>query len=616
MQTEDGHIIRQCLNGNPAAFGFLVDKYRASIHAFAYTELGNFHDAEDMTQEVFIRAYQKLRTLRRWDNFLAWIYSITSNLCKTWIQNQLKRPDREIIEDQDPESLEEPSIVPHSGNLVFELLNETLESLPRTYRQVLTLYYLGSMNSVEIARFLGVSPTAIRQRLTRARSKLKEGMLAMMSKTFEQQKLQASFTFRIVEAVKRIKIHPTPRTAGLPWGLSLATGIFITVMSLSPYLNLNSVIGAPAGSALSSRANAMKLAEIPINILVVSDRLDISTDSADDSGISMLTELQSAFPMAAQGQGNTWTRKFDIPTPRTNLSASTVNEKIYVIGGRDPAATMNLQTVEEYDPKTNRWTRKADMPTARRGLSTCMLDERIYAIGGWSGTNETTPALEVYDPATDTWTKKANMPGGGRATVGAAAVNGKVYAIAGWGPGRPFSIVEEYDPVMDTWTRKTGIPTPRGYLSASAVNGKIYAIGGRAGTFQNPIDLSTVEEYDPATDTWTKKSDLPNVRYFLSTSVVDDKVYAIGGGPNARAIEEYDPTTDTWIGRASMPTGRNMLATSAANGKIYAIGGGSGLSTVEEYTPEGWQSSPVSPQGKLPTKWGKEKETSNSKTHG
>jgi N-acetylneuraminic acid mutarotase len=170
--------------------------------------------------------------------------------------------------------------------------------------------------------------------------------------------------------------------------------------------------------------------------------------------------------------------------------------------------------------------------------------------------------------------------------------------------------------VMDTWTRKTDIPTPRGYLSASAVNGKIYAIGGRAGTFQNPIELSTVEEYDPATDTWTKKSDLPNVRYFLSTSVVDDKVYAVGGGPNGRATEKYDPATDTWTGKASMPTERSMLATSAANGKIYAIGGGSGLSTVEVYTPEGWRSSPVSPQGKLPTKWGQEKETSDSKTHG
>ena len=71
MRTEDGHIIHKCLNGEPEAFGFLVDKYKESVYAFAYTKLRNFHDAEDVTQEVFIKAYKKLRTLRRWDNFLS-----------------------------------------------------------------------------------------------------------------------------------------------------------------------------------------------------------------------------------------------------------------------------------------------------------------------------------------------------------------------------------------------------------------------------------------------------------------------------------------------------------------------------------------------------------------
>ena len=73
MRTEDGYIINKCLDGNSAAFGFLVDKYKGSIYAFAYSRLGNFHDAEDVAQEVFIKAYQNLRNLRRWDNFLAWL---------------------------------------------------------------------------------------------------------------------------------------------------------------------------------------------------------------------------------------------------------------------------------------------------------------------------------------------------------------------------------------------------------------------------------------------------------------------------------------------------------------------------------------------------------------
>jgi hypothetical protein len=72
-------------------------------------------------------------------------------------------------------------------------------------------------------------------------------------------------------------------------------------------------------------------------------------------------------------------------------------------------------------------------------------------------------------------------------------------------------------------------------------------------------------------------------------------------------VEEYNPVTDTWKKKAKMPTARAWLSTSVVNGKIYAIGGSVDavvpLSTVEEYTPEGWPFS-VSPQGKLAMMWG------------
>ena len=105
MRTEDGYVITKCLNGEPEAFGFLMDKYKGSVYAFAYSKLRDFHDAEDVTQAVFIKAYQKLRSLRRWDNFLAWLYAITSNMCKNWIRSKASRPDSEFVEDQNAEAL-------------------------------------------------------------------------------------------------------------------------------------------------------------------------------------------------------------------------------------------------------------------------------------------------------------------------------------------------------------------------------------------------------------------------------------------------------------------------------------------------------------------------------
>lgn len=146
--------------------------------------------------------------------------------------------------------------------------------------------------------------------------------------------------------------------------------------------------------------------------------------------------------------------------------------------------------------------------------------------------------------------------------------------------------------VEETWTKKASMPTARVFLSTSVVNGKIYAIGG----LPNPYSpYSVVEEYDPVTDTWTGKADMPTARGILGTCVVDGKIYAIGGvrthtGPAFPTVEEYDPATDTWTSKSDMPTARGMLSVSAVNGKIYAFGGarsthGPVLSTVEEYDP-------------------------------
>jgi N-acetylneuraminic acid mutarotase len=145
--------------------------------------------------------------------------------------------------------------------------------------------------------------------------------------------------------------------------------------------------------------------------------------------------------------------------------------------------------------------------------------------------------------------------------------------------------------VEETWTRKTNMPTARYVLSTSAVDGKIYAIGGGPGE----TVIRTVEEYDPAMDTWTGKADMPMAEGAGSSSAVNGKIYFIGGAPSQWAaaissVQEYDVATDTWATKADMPTARGWLSTSVVNGKIYAIGGalswqGSVLSTVEEYDP-------------------------------
>jgi N-acetylneuraminic acid mutarotase len=92
-----------------------------------------------------------------------------------------------------------------------------------------------------------------------------------------------------------------------------------------------------------------------------------------------------------------------------------------------------------------------------------------------------------------------------------------------------FSRVEAYDPATDTWERKADMPTERMFFSTSVVGGKIYAIGGSKGTINGFVAFNTVEAYDPATDTWEQRTSIPTARTMFSTSVVNGKVYAIGG---------------------------------------------------------------------------------------
>jgi N-acetylneuraminic acid mutarotase len=427
-------------------------------------------------------------------------------------------------------------------------------------------------------------------------------MIAMMGTTLERQGLPAGSTFRIVEAVKRIKINPMPRMAGLPWGLSATVGVIITVLGLNPHISIPSYMTRPTVSSLPAEMKVLKTREIPADILRTSGMFVISSKQEDGGGELLSQMPQSEFMLAPHAGGDIWTQKADMPTARGSVSASVVNGKIYAIGGNRGA--VELMTVEEYDPATNTWAKKDDMSVPRENYSTSALNGKIYTIGGWNDADKTLALVEEYDPVTDTWAKKADMPipTWGHSTC---VVDGKIYVIGG-GFGR--STVYEYDPIKDKWTKKTNMPTGRHQFAISVVDGRIYAIGGHTDEGWRHI-ISTVEEYDPATDTWTKKADMLTARGSLSASAVNGKIYAIGGLSAEMVllstVEEYYPKTDIWKERVSMPTPRGVFSTSVVNDKIYAIGGkGPGpLSCVEEYTPEGRQPEAISSQDKLSAKW-------------
>lgn len=174
-------------------------------------------------------------------------------------------------------------------------------------------------------------------------------------------------------------------------------------------------------------------------------------------------------------------------------------------------------------------------------------------------------------------------------------IDGKIYVIGGSGG---VTKVEMYDPATDTWTQKADMPTKRYHLSTAVVDGKIYAIGGNTNHSdhirEGVASLPTVEVYDPETDTWTAGADAPLNIDSSSASVVDGKIYVFGNWVDNKAttmVQMYDPATDTWTAKADMPSGRGKLSTNVVNGKIYAVGGWGGYRvtaqySVDEYDPE------------------------------
>src|SRR5207249_11635340 len=141
--------------------------------------------------------------------------------------------------------------------------------------------------------------------------------------------------------------------------------------------------------------------------------------------------------------------------------------------------------------------------------------------------------------------------------VAAAAVTGKICAVGGSNAnGAPLTTVEVYAP--NSWSAAASMPTARYGFAAAAVNGKIYAIGGIDGDTGSVV--STVEVYDPATNTWctstgpstvqcpTPPAPMPTPLSFLAAATVSGKLYAISGldthGDPVNAVEIYDPNSN------------------------------------------------------------------------
>ena len=233
MKNEDAQLVNQFLTGDENAFTTLVKKYQKSVHALAWRKVGDFHTAEELAQDTFLKAYQKLATLKNPNQFAGWLYVIADRICIDWHRQQ--KPSMESLETTSGEEIEESSYRHYEDEQREEAslehrhrrIRNLLEKLPESERTVVTLHYLGEMTYKAISEFLGVSPNTVKSRLQRARNRLKE-QEGLVSETLGSVDLPITFTENIVKQVANLKpVTPTNSKPLIPWAISAATAIFI-----------------------------------------------------------------------------------------------------------------------------------------------------------------------------------------------------------------------------------------------------------------------------------------------------------------------------------------------------------------------------------------------------
>ena len=238
MGKDDVQLIHSVLSGDDEAFSILVQRYQKSVHALAWRKIGDFHYAEEITQDTFLQAYKKLPTLKDWNQFAGWLYVITNNLCTDWLRK--KRPAMQSLGDASVKAIDKLTYERYileqrereATERRHEIVKQLLEKLPESERTVVTLYYLGEMTTKEIGKFLGVSVNTITSRLQRARERLQASDERLINETLGGWQLSGNLLENIMRQIADIKpISPPTGKPLVPW-MALGTATVLVILLL------------------------------------------------------------------------------------------------------------------------------------------------------------------------------------------------------------------------------------------------------------------------------------------------------------------------------------------------------------------------------------------------
>lgn len=184
-EISDEKLVEQYLKGDEGALAFLVHKYTSPIYNFVAQIVGRGQNAEDITQEAFIKAWKSLKKFDVSKKFKTWLFRIAKNTAIDYLRKRkIVVVDLNISEDDDEagiETLADPSVLPFESLILQEqakVVQKAVDELPEIYRAVLNLYYQEQLSLPEIAEVFNESVDTVKSRHRRALLKLKKLLIS------------------------------------------------------------------------------------------------------------------------------------------------------------------------------------------------------------------------------------------------------------------------------------------------------------------------------------------------------------------------------------------------------------------------------------------------------
>jgi len=179
MELRDAELVRRTRAGDKEAYGELVASYQGHVYGLAYSMVNNWANAQDIAQEVFIRAYCNLDQLREPTRFAAWLRRVTFSVTMNWLKTFRRKLFERLEGRVDLDTLDIPDFVPGPRQILekrelAEAVLSAVDSLPPRYRVPLTMFHLDGLSYEKVARFLDIPLGTAKSLIHRARTKLKE----------------------------------------------------------------------------------------------------------------------------------------------------------------------------------------------------------------------------------------------------------------------------------------------------------------------------------------------------------------------------------------------------------------------------------------------------------